>query len=219
MTEYDKTFKNIKVAFSKNNLTNTLGEVIQNADKKQLRASETEKYPHVTFFFSGGRETIFSGEKRILINSPKVNTYDLKPEMSAFELKDSVIEFIKNEDNHFVCLNFANADMVGHTGVFDAAVKACESVDSCVKEVVESALNNNYTVILTADHGNSDFMVNEDGSPNTAHTTNPVPWFLIDNEFKPKLKKGKLAAIAPSILELMGIPIPDEMNGQILWEE
>jgi len=218
MTEYDKTFKNIKVAFSKKNLINTLGEVIQDVDKKQLRASETEKYPHVTFFFSGGRESLLKGEKRILIDSPKVNTYDLKPEMSAYQLKDTVIQFINNEENDFICLNFANADMVGHTGVFDAAVKACEAVDQCVKEVVEHALKNDYAIILTADHGNSDFMINEDGSPNTAHTTNPVPWFLIDKEFKPKLKKGKLADIAPTILKLMDIPIPDEMNGQILWD-
>ena len=218
MTEYDKTFNNIKVAFTKDDLTNTLGEVIQNVNKKQLRASETEKYPHVTFFFSGGKETLFKGERRVLIDSPKVNTYDLKPEMSAYQLKDAVIDDISVNENDFICLNFANADMVGHTGVFDAAVKACETVDQCVKEVVEHALKKDYTIVLTADHGNSDFMINDDGSPNTAHTTNPVPWFLIDKEFKPKLKKGKLADIAPTILKLMDISIPEEMNGQILWE-
>ena len=184
MTNYDDNFKNIDVIFNKENLNNTLGEVLEAHGKTQLRIAETEKYPHVTFFFSGGRETPFNGEQRILKNSPKVPTYDLKPEMSAFELRDALIPVLEKEETDFICLNFANGDMVGHTGVMDAAVKACEAVDQCVKDVVNSALEHNYTTLLIADHGNCETMINPDGSPNTAHTTNPVPVILIDNELK-----------------------------------
>jgi len=211
MTNYDDNFKNIMVIFNKDNLTNTLGEVLESHGKTQLRIAETEKYPHVTFFFSGGREAPFIGEKRILRNSPKVATYDLKPEMSAFSLKDALVEELKNETIDFVCLNFANGDMVGHTGIMDAAVKACEAVDSCVEAVITTALNHNYTTLLIADHGNCETMINSDGSPNTAHTTNPVPIILIDNELT-NIKNGVLADIAPTILKLVGIEKPEVMT-------
>ena len=211
MTNYDDNFKNIMVIFNKDNLTNTLGEVLESHGKTQLRIAETEKYPHVTFFFSGGREAPFIGEKRILRNSPKVATYDLKPEMSAFSLKDALVEELKNETIDFVCLNFANGDMVGHTGIMDAAVKACEAVDSCVEAVITTALNHNYTTLLIADHGNCETMINPDGSPNTAHTTNPVPIILIDNELT-NIKNGVLADIAPTILKLIGIEKPEVMT-------
>lgn len=211
MTTYDETFKNINIIFKKDNLKATLGEVLEYTGKTQLRAAETEKYPHVTFFFSGGRETPFRGEDRILVNSPKVATYDLQPEMSAIELKDSVIEKIETKDFDFICLNFANPDMVGHTGVFEAAVKACETVDLCVGEIVEAANENDYSVLIIADHGNSEIMRNEDGSPNTAHTTNPVPVILIDSEIK-KINNGILGDIAPTILDLMGTDKPDLMT-------
>jgi 2,3-bisphosphoglycerate-independent phosphoglycerate mutase len=215
MTNYDATFKNVHVLYDKANLSNTLGEVIERAGRKQIRIAETEKYPHVTFFFSGGREKEFSGEKRIMAASPKVATYDLKPEMSAVELTDAIIPELQNGETDFICLNFANADMVGHTGDYNAVLKAVETVDSCTKRVVEAGLQNGYSFIIIADHGNSDFMINEDGSPNTAHTTNPVPCILIDAEHK-KIKNGKLADIAPTILTLMGIEIPAEMNGEVL---
>jgi 2,3-bisphosphoglycerate-independent phosphoglycerate mutase len=211
MTNYDDNFKNINIIFNKNNLSNTLGEVLESHGKTQLRIAETEKYPHVTFFFSGGREAPFAGEKRILKNSPKVATYDLKPEMSAFELKDALIEELKNEKTDFVCLNFANGDMVGHTGVMDAAIKACEAVDSCVEAVITTALDHGYTTLLIADHGNCETMINPDGSPNTAHTTNPVPIILIDNELT-NIKNGVLADIAPTILKLIGIEKPEVMT-------
>ena len=211
MTNYDDNFKNINIIFNKNNLSNTLGEVLESHGKTQLRIAETEKYPHVTFFFSGGREAPFAGEKRILKNSPKVATYDLKPEMSAFELKDALIEELKNEKTDFVCLNFANGDMVGHTGVMDAAIKACEAVDSCVEAVITTALDHGYTTLLIADHGNCETMINPDGSPNTAHTTNPVPIILIDNELT-NIKNGVLADIAPTILKLVGIEKPEVMT-------
>ena len=211
MTNYDDNFKNINIIFNKNNLPNTLGEVLESHGKTQLRIAETEKYPHVTFFFSGGREAPFAGEKRILKNSPKVATYDLKPEMSAFELKDALIEELKNEKTDFVCLNFANGDMVGHTGVMDAAIKACEAVDSCVEAVITTALDHGYTTLLIADHGNCETMINPDGSPNTAHTTNPVPIILIDNELT-DIKNGVLADIAPTILKLVGIEKPEVMT-------
>lgn len=211
MTNYDDTFENIHVIYDKDNITETLGEVLEKNGKKQIRIAETEKYPHVTFFFSGGRETPFEGETRILRNSPKVATYDLKPEMSAFELKDALVPELQKGEVDFVCLNFANGDMVGHTGVMEAAIKACEAVDSCVKEVIETALANNYTTILIADHGNCETMINEDGSPNTAHTTNPVPIILIDKDLK-SIKSGVLGDIAPTILDLMGIEKPDEMT-------
>jgi 2,3-bisphosphoglycerate-independent phosphoglycerate mutase len=216
MTEYDKTFKNVNVVFDNDNLNNTIGEVLANHGLKQIRIAETEKYPHVTFFFSGGREVPFEGEKRLLIQSPKVATYDLKPEMSAYEVTDAIVPEIKNKTADFICLNFANADMVGHTGIWEAAIKAVETVDKCVERVVTAALESGYTVFLTADHGNADYMINEDGSPNTAHTLNPVPLFVIDNTWRGKLRSGKLGDIAPTILKLMELPVPKEMTGDIL---
>lgn len=211
LTNYDNTFKNVHVVYDKENLTNTLGEVLERVGKKQIRIAETEKYPHVTFFFSGGRELPFEGEQRILCPSPKVATYDLKPEMSAYELKDALIPELKKGEVDFVCLNFANGDMVGHTGVMEAAIKACEAVDQCVKEVIETALANNYTTIVLADHGNCEVMINEDGTPNTAHTTNPVPIILVDPELK-HIEHGVLGDLAPTILKLMGVPQPEEMT-------
>lgn len=211
MTNYDDTFNNIYRVFDKDNITETLGEVLEKHHKKQIRIAETEKYPHVTFFFSGGREQPFEGETRILRNSPKVATYDLQPEMSAFELKDALIPELKKGDVDFVCLNFANGDMVGHTGVMAAAIKACEAVDTCVKQVIEAALEHNYTTIIIADHGNCETMINPDGSPNTAHTTNPVPIILVDKELK-TIHDGVLGDIAPTILELMGIEKPAAMT-------
>ncbi len=211
MTSYDETFKNINVIYNTDNLEDTLGEVLEKANKKQIRIAETEKYPHVTFFFSGGREQEFKGEKRLLCPSPKVATYDLKPEMSAFEIKDAIIPELKKGEVDFVCLNFANGDMVGHTGDMDAAIKACEAVDQCVKEVITSANENNYTTIVIADHGNCETMKNPDGSPNTAHTTNPVPFIIVDNDIK-NIKDGVLGDIAPTILELMGVEQPKAMT-------
>ena len=211
MTNYDDTFKNIHVIYDKDNITETLGEVLEKHGKKQIRIAETEKYPHVTFFFSGGRETPFEGETRILRNSPKVATYDLQPEMSAFELKDALLPELQKGEVDFVCLNFANGDMVGHTGIMEAAIKACEAVDICVKEIIETALKNDYTTLLIADHGNCETMINEDGSPNTAHTTNPVPIILIDPDLK-AIKDGVLGDIAPTILHLMNIEKPDVMS-------
>lgn len=216
MTKYDETFKNVNIIFENDNLNNTLGEVLEANHKKQIRIAETEKYPHVTFFFSGGRELPFEGESRIMAASPKVATYDLQPEMSAKELTDKLVPEIKKGTADFICLNYANADMVGHTGIFSAVVKAVETVDSCVKEIVTNGLENGYTIFLTADHGNADFMVNEDGSPNTAHTLNLVPLFVIDKEFKGEVKAGKLGDIAPTILSFMGITIPKEMTGNVL---
>lgn len=216
MTEYDKTYKNVNVIFETDNLNNTLGEVLQAHGKKQIRIAETEKYPHVTFFFSGGREMPFDGEKRIMEPSPKVATYDLKPEMSAFELTDAIVPEIQNETSDFICLNYANADMVGHTGIFPAAIRAVETVDACVKRVVTAALEHGYTVFLTADHGNADYMINEDGTPNTAHTLNLVPLFIIDKEWRGEIKPGKLGDIAPTILKMMDIPIPPQMTGNVL---
>ncbi|HVU99014.1 MAG TPA: 2,3-bisphosphoglycerate-independent phosphoglycerate mutase [Puia sp.] len=216
MTQYDARFKGVRVIFENDDLSNTLGEVIVAHGLKQIRIAETEKYPHVSFFFSGGREVPFDGEKRIMIPSPKVATYDLKPEMSANELTDAIVPEINGKTADFICLNFANADMVGHTGVWAAAIKAVETVDRCVERVVSAALDNGYTVFLTADHGNADFMINDDGSPNTAHTMNPVPFFIIDKEWKGKLRPGKLGDLAPTILTMMGLPIPAEMTGEIL---
>jgi 2,3-bisphosphoglycerate-independent phosphoglycerate mutase len=219
-TEYDATFKNVGVIFRKDDLRNTLGEVLAAHGKTQIRIAETEKYPHVTFFFSGGRELPFEGESRILKASPQdVPTYDLKPEMSAFELKDAIIPELEKQSADFICLNFANTDMVGHTGVWEAAVKAAETVDQCVSQIVPKALENGYAVFLTADHGNSDYLVNEDGSPNTAHTLNPVPWFLIANDYKGNIANGKLGDVAPTILAYLGLPIPEEMTGNILIEQ
>lgn len=216
LTNYDDTFKDVKVIFDKDNLNNTLGEVLAKAGKKQIRMAETEKYPHVTFFFSGGREQEFEGETRILCPSPKVATYDLKPEMSANDLKDKLIPELDKKYADFICLNFANPDMVGHTGVFEAVVKACETVDYCASEVTKAALRNGYSVIIIADHGNADFMINEDGTPNTAHTTSLVPCILVDDNFKGKLKDGKLGDLAPTILTLIGVPLPAEMTGNVL---
>lgn len=215
MTNYDNTYKKVHVIYDKENITETLGEVLEKHNKTQIRIAETEKYPHVTFFFSGGREQPFQGESRILRNSPKVATYDLQPEMSAFELKDALVPELKEGKVDFVCLNFANGDMVGHTGVMAAAIKACEAVDKCVKEVVEAALENNYTTLIIADHGNCETMINPDGSPNTAHTTNPVPIILVDEELK-TINDGVLGDLAPTILELMGIDKPKVMTGKSL---
>ena len=211
ITLYDASFKGINVIYNTDNIKNTLGEVLSNAGKKQIRIAETEKYPHVTFFFSGGQEEPFKGESRILRNSPKVATYDLQPEMSAYELKDALCEDLKKGEADFVCLNFANGDMVGHTGMMDAAIKACETVDICAKEVIETGLDNGYSILLIADHGNCETMMNPDGSPHTAHTTNPVPFILIDKEIK-SINSGVLGDIAPTILELIGVKQPEEMT-------
>ncbi|TDQ21876.1 2,3-bisphosphoglycerate-independent phosphoglycerate mutase [Tenacibaculum caenipelagi] len=211
LTSYDDTFNNIHVVYDGKNIENTLGEVLESAGKKQIRIAETEKYPHVTFFFSGGREEEFKGEKRLLCPSPKVATYDLQPEMSAYDIRDAIVPELQSGNVDFVCLNFANGDMVGHTGVFEAAVKACEAVDECVKDVVTTALDNDYTTILIADHGNCETMINPDGTPHTAHTTNPVPMILIDKELK-SIKSGILGDVAPTILQLMGVAQPKEMT-------
>lgn len=216
LTNYDDTFKKVKVIFDKDNLENTLGEIVSKAGKKQIRIAETEKYPHVTFFFSGGREEAFPGESRLLCPSPKVATYDLQPEMSARDIRDKIIPELEKKSADFICLNFANPDMVGHTGVFEAAVKACETVDNCNEAVTEVARKNGYSVIIIADHGNAELMVNEDGSPNTAHTTNLVPCILVDDDYKGSIKDGKLGDLAPTILTLMGIGIPKEMTGNVL---
>ncbi len=218
MARYDETFKGVKVIFEKDNLNNTLGEILERYDKNQIRIAETEKYPHVTFFFSGGREEEFKDEKRILCPSPKVATYDLQPEMSATDIRDRIIPELEAGWPDFVCLNFANPDMVGHTGVFEAAVKACETVDQCAKAVVDTALKNNYLTIIIADHGNSDIMINPDGSPHTAHTTNLVPCIIADNEYSGAVKDGKLGDLAPTILKFMGLEIPAEMTGEVLVE-
>lgn len=215
MTNYDSTFKNVHVVYDKDNLINTMGEVLERNNKKQIRIAETEKYPHVTFFFSGGREKEFNGEKRIMSPSPKVATYDLKPEMSAVELTDAIVPELQKGEPDFVCLNFANPDMVGHTGVYSAIVKAVETVDTCLKRVVEAGLQSGYSFIIIADHGNADIAINPDGTPNTAHTTNPVPCILIDSEHK-TIKDGKLADIAPTILKILGVEIPVEMTGDVL---
>ena len=215
MTLYDASFKGINTIYNTDNIKNTLGEVLSDAGKKQIRIAETEKYPHVTFFFSGGQEAPFEGESRILRNSPKVATYDLKPEMSAYELKDALCVDLEKGEADFVCLNFANGDMVGHTGIMDAAIKACEAVDECAKDVIETGLENGYSILLIADHGNCETMMNPDGSPNTAHTTNPVPFILIDKEIK-SIKNGVLGDIAPTILELIGVNQPKEMSQKSL---
>lgn len=216
MTQYDQKFKKVRVIFENDNLGNTLGEILEAHGKTQIRIAETEKYPHVTFFFNGGRETPFEGERRIMVPSPKVATYDLQPEMSAVEITDLLIPEIEAKNADFICLNYANTDMVGHTGVFSAAIKAAETVDACVKRVVTAGIAADYTIFLTADHGNADFMINEDGSPNTAHTLNPVPLFIIDNEWSGLIQPGKLGDIAPTILNMMKIPIPAEMTGNVL---
>ena len=215
MTRYDESFKNINIIFENDNVENTLGETISKLGLHQLRIAETEKYPHVTFFFSGGREDIFANEKRVMIPSPKVATYDLQPEMSALIVRDAVIAEINKKEHDFICLNFANGDMVGHTGFYEAILKAVETVDSCVGEVAKTALANNYELMIIADHGNADFAINPDGTPNTAHSLNPVPCILISKRFN-KIENGILADVAPTILKIMGIDIPKEMTGNIL---
>lgn len=215
MTRYDESFKGVHIAYDKENLNNTLGELVAKAGRKQIRIAETEKYAHVTFFFSGGREEEFENEKRILIPSPKVATYDLQPEMSAYTVKDAIVDELKKQEADFVCLNFANGDMVGHTGVYEAITKAVEAVDQCVSEVVETAKANGYEAIIIADHGNADNAVNNDGSENTAHSLNPVPFILVSDRFK-KVQNGILADVAPTILNLMGMKPAEEMSGKNL---
>ena len=217
MTEYDASYKNVNVVFETDNLHKTLGEVIANAGLQQLRMAETEKYPHVTFFFNGGRELPFEGERRIMAASPKVATYDLQPQMSATELTNLLLPELQKAEADFICVNYANADMVGHTGVFSAVVQAVETVDACVQKVVTSALASNYTILLTADHGNADFMINPDGTPNTAHTLNLVPYWLISNTIKPTLRPGILADVAPTLLKIMNLPKPAQMTGEPLY--
>jgi 2,3-bisphosphoglycerate-independent phosphoglycerate mutase len=215
MTNYDDSYKGVHVIYNKDNISETLGEVLSKADKKQIRIAETEKYPHVTFFFNGGREIPFDGEKRILCPSPKVATYDLKPEMSAYEIRDAIIPELGKKEADFVCLNFANPDMVGHTGDMNAAIKACETVDSCAESVITAGLENGYSTLVIADHGNCDTMINPDGSPNTAHTTNLVPLIVVDPDIK-KVEDGVLGDIAPTILKMMGISQPKLMTQKAL---
>lgn len=215
LTCYNESFKNINIFFEKVNVSNTLGQHLADNGKKQLRIAETEKYAHVTFFFSGGRETEYKNEKRILVSSPKVATYDLMPEMSAYKVKDKVVDVLKKQEYDFICLNFANGDMVGHTGIYNAILKAVNVVDNCVNEVVETARENNYIALIIADHGNADFAVNSDGSPNTAHSLNPVPCILVSDQYK-EIKNGILADVAPTILTIMGMRIPEEMTGKVL---
>lgn len=217
LTNYDNTFQGVEVAYDKDNLLNTLGETVAKAGMTQLRIAETEKYAHVTFFFSGGREEVFEGENRILIPSPKVATYDLQPEMSAYGIKDAVIKEMNSSKPDFICLNFANGDMVGHTGVYEAIQKAILAVDDCTGQVVDAAKNNGYTVLIIADHGNADNAINPDGSPNTAHSLNPVPVVLISDKYQ-QVNNGILADVAPTILSIMGLPIPQEMTGKVLCQ-
>jgi len=215
MTNYDSTYKDVNVIYNKQNIINTLGEVLEQNNKSQIRIAETEKYPHVTFFFSGGREEEFNGEKRLIVNSPKVTTYNLMPEMSALEVTSTIVTELEKGETDFVCLNFANPDMVGHTGDYNAIIKAVETVDDCCKQVVEAGLKNDYAFIIIADHGNADFAINKDGTPNTAHSTNLVPCFAINTGFT-KLENGKLGDIAPTILKIMRVGIPVEMTGNSL---
>lgn len=219
MTQYDHKFKNVNVVFENDDLKNTLGEILEQNGKTQIRIAETEKYPHVSFFFSGGREVPFKGENRIMIPSPKVATYDLQPEMSAYGVTEAIVKEINDKSADFICLNYANADMVGHTGVWSAIIKAVETVDQCVEKVVTAALQNGYTVFLTADHGNADYAINEDGTPNTAHTLNLVPFFIIDKDWNGTVNLGKLGDIAPTILTMMKLSIPKEMTGNILIDK
>ena len=217
LTNYDKTFQNVQVVFDENVLTETMGEILEKNGKTQIRIAETEKYPHVTFFFSGGREEEFNGERRLLCPSPKdVPTYDLKPEMSAYDITNAIVPELENGTADFVCLNFANTDMVGHTGVFEAAVKAAEVVDQCIEKVATAAYENGYAVFILADHGNSDVMMNPDGTPNTQHSTNLVPFIVMDKDRTWNLKPGKLGDVAPTILDVMGVEIPDAMTGEVL---
>ena len=216
MTPYDPNFKDVKVLFPKENVKDTLGEYLSRLGKKQLHTAETEKYAHVTFFFNGGREAPFEGEDRILVASPKVATYDLKPEMSAFEVKDKLVGAIKENLYDFIVVNFANGDMVGHTGIYNAIAKAVWAIDGCVRDVVEAAKASDYEVIIIADHGNADNAINEDGTPNTAHSLNPVPFIYVTNNNSATVKNGRLADVAPSILHIMGLEQPDDMTGECL---
>ncbi len=215
MTNYDSTWKNVNVIYDKKNIKNTLGEVLEQNNKTQIRIAETEKYPHVTFFFSGGREKEFVGEKRLMVSSPKVATYDLCPQMSALEVTSKAVEELEKEEFDFMCLNFANPDMVGHTGDYNAIMKAVETVDDCARKVIEAGLKKDYAFIIIADHGNADVAINSDGSPNTAHSTNPVPFFALNTGFN-KIENGKLGDVAPTILEIMGVEIPNEITGRVL---
>lgn len=217
LTNYDKTFHNVKVVYDENIITHTMGQILEENNRTQIRIAETEKYPHVTFFFSGGREEEFKGERRILCPSPKdVPTYDFKPEMSAYDITNAIVPELEKESADFICLNFANTDMVGHTGVFQAAVQAAETVDKCIEKVATTAYNHGYAVFILADHGNSDVMVNPDGSPNTQHSTNLVPFIVMDKDHTWNVKDGKLGDVAPTILKVMGVNIPEEMTGDIL---
>ena len=215
MTSYNDNYKNIDTIYDNENIKNTLGEIISDNEMKQIRIAETEKYPHVTFFFNGGKEKKFKNEKRILCQSPKVATYDLKPEMSALEITESILPEIKNKSAEFICLNFANPDMVGHTGNFKSAVKACEVVDHCTKKIINESIKNQYSVMVISDHGNSDIMINSNGSPNTAHTINPVPIIIIDDDVR-HIENGVLADVAPTILNILGIEKPLTMTGKNL---
>jgi 2,3-bisphosphoglycerate-independent phosphoglycerate mutase len=216
MTEYDKTFEKVNVLFDNEDISQTLGQILSDRGMTQLRIAETEKYPHVTYFFSGGREQPFPGEERVLIPSPKVTTYDLQPEMSAVGVTDAAIQYINEHTPDFICLNYANADMVGHTGVFVAAIRAIETVDTCLGRLLDAALAKNYGIIIIADHGNADTMINPDGSPNTAHTMNPVPVIYVSNHHRFEIHNGKLADLAPTILFLLGVSKPDVMTGNVL---
>ncbi len=215
MTRYDDSFKNVNIIYDKDNVNLTIGEIVSANGSKQIRIAETEKYAHVTFFFSGGRETEFEGEKRILVQSPKVATYDLQPEMSAIEVKDALLPELKKQEADFVVLNFANGDMVGHTGIYPAIIKAVETVDKCVGEVVSTARDNGYDIMIIADHGNADYVINDDGTPNTAHSLNPVPCILVTDTYN-SIKNGVLADVAPTLLTIMGLPVPKEMTGKVL---
>ena len=214
MTNYDDTF-NVNVIYEKENIKNTIGEILEKNNKSQIRIAETEKYPHVTFFFSGGREMPFKLEKRLMVNSPKVSTYDLQPQMSALEVTSTIVKELQKASADFICLNYANPDMVGHTGNYEAIKQAVEVVDKCTQEVVEEALKNDYALFIIADHGNADYAINDDGSSNTAHTINPVPCFALNTGFD-KINDGILADIAPTILKIMKLEIPAEMSGTIL---
>jgi 2,3-bisphosphoglycerate-independent phosphoglycerate mutase len=217
MTPYDAKFQGLHILFDKENVANTIGEYIASQGLNQLRIAETEKYAHVTFFLNGGREAEFANEDRILVASPKVATYDLQPEMSAYEVKDKLVEALDSQKYDFICLNFANGDMVGHTGVYEAIEKAVKAVDECVKDVVEAAKKNGYEVVQIADHGNADNAINADGTPNTAHSLNPVPVVVVSERVK-SVKNGILADVAPTVLDLMGLAKPAEMTGESLVE-
>lgn len=221
MARYDETFKNVHVMFEKDDVVMTMGEVVSQAGLTQVRIAETEKYPHVTFFFSGGRELAFEGERRLMVPSPKVATYDLQPEMSAPGITSEIMQDIRDNQPDFICLNFANTDMVGHTGVFSAAIKAAETVDHCLSQIIPLALEHDYACILIADHGNSDYLINEDGTPNTAHTKNPVPCILVQRNppAGQYLRNGRLADVAPTLLALMGVQAPEVMTGKSLIEK